>query len=63
MKNITSAHDYLSNNPLEIAYRWVLPILFTLRNRTSSFKNFSITFEYTSRGRIFDGDKPIQINE
>ena len=63
MKNIIHKPDYLSNNPLEIAYRWVLPILLTLDNTTSCLDNFVITFEDTSVGRIFDGDKPIQIND
>ena len=62
MKNIICESDYLSNIPLEIAYWWVLPILFTVSN-TISFDNFSIAFEYTSMGRIFDGDKAIQIND
>ena len=63
MKNIIDNPDYLSNTPLEIAYRWVLPILLTLDNTTISLRNFAITFEYTSVGRIFDGDKAIQIND
>ena len=63
IRNIIENPDYLSNTPLEIAYRWVLPLHFTLRNVTRSFKNFAIAFEYTSVGRIFDSDKAIQIND
>ena len=63
MKNIIGKPDYLSNTPLEIAYRWVLPILLSLSNTISSFDNFSIAFEDTSMGRIFDGGTAIEITD
>ena len=64
MKNIINKPDYLSNTPLEIAYRWVLPVLLTSNNSIeSNFTNFAITFENTSIGRIFDGDDAIKIND
>ena len=64
MKDIINQPDYLSYTPLEIAYRWALPIRFTGSNIIgSNFPNFAISFEYMSAGRIFGGDKAIKIND
>ena len=64
MKDIINQPDYLSYTPLEIAYRWALPIRFTGSNIIgSNFPNFAISFEDMSAGRIFGGDKAIKIND
>ena len=53
IRNIIENPDYLSNTPLEIAYRWVLPLHFTLRNVTRSFKKFCNCFRRHVRGKNF----------
>ena len=65
MKKIIDATDYLGSTPLEIAYRWSLPVQSFKYNDSICFneKDFAIAFKDTRIGRIFDDDKAIQIND
>ena len=66
MKQISKhTTDYLSNTPLEIAYRWSLPVQSFKYNDSINFNenDFKIAFKDTCIGRIFDGNEAIQIND
>ena len=62
MKNTISKSDYLSNTPLEIAYRWALPVQsFASKRIRLNGEIFTIGLQMLS-GKIFDGDEATQIN-
>ena len=64
MINIINNTDYLSNTPLEIAYRWALPVQsFSSKALTLGGEIFKIDMQTMMPGRIFDGGKAIQIND
>ena len=57
VKVIKRTNDYFSNTPLEIAYRWALPVQSFKKNRLIlNGKLFGIDCEALRMGRIFDGD-------
>ena len=56
--------DYLSNTPLEVAYRWTLACKGAKENLLK-FDSWTFAFEPTQvkEGRIFDSEEIIQIND
>lgn len=66
MAEMIKSNAYLSNTPLEVAYRWILACKsFKERNLVFYEENgvYKFCCEDVVQGRIFDGHKPIQITD